>query len=134
MLGPPLPKRLRRHKMLEIQGDLFVFGGMSDDGQQAAIHKLECSSNNCSWSTITQQMKTAKRDVVAIAVPNWFCKTTITATSTTTLLTTTTTKTATTTTGTTTTATTTTNGISSKKRITSLTFFQKARSFMNCRN
>ena len=118
MLGPPLPKRLTRHKMLEIQGDLFVFGGMSDDGRQAAIHKLECSSNNCSWSTINQQMQAAKRDVVAIAVPNWFCKTTATTTSTTTLLTTTTTRTTTTTstTGTTTTSTTTTtNGISSKK-------------------
>ena len=110
-----MPKRLERHEMLEIHGDLFVFGGKSDDGEQAAIHKLECSSNNCSWSTINQQMQAAKRDLVAIAVPNWFCKTTTTSTSTTTTLTTTTTKTTTTTSGTTTTTTTTTNGISSKK-------------------
>ena len=118
MLGPLMPKRLERHEMLEIQGDLFVFGGKSNDGYQTTIHKLECSSNNCSWSTINQQMQTAKRDVVAIAVPNWFCKTTATTTSTTTLLSTTTTRTTTTTTttGTTTTSTTTTtNGISSKK-------------------
>ena len=119
MLGPPMPKRLERHEMLEIQGDLFVFGGKSPDypdGEQKAIHKLECSSNNYSWSTINQEMQAAKRDLVAIAVPNWFCKTTATTTSTTTLLTTTTTKTTTTTTGTTTTSTTTTkNGTSSKK-------------------
>ena len=98
-----MPKRLERHEMLEIQGDLFVFGGKSPDypdGHQKAIHKLECSSNNYSWSTINQQMQAAKRDVVAIAVPNWFCKTIATTTSTTTLLTTTTT----------------TNGIASKKK------------------
>ena len=88
-----MPKRLERHEMLEIQGDLFVFGGKSPDypdGRQTAIHKLECSSNNCSWSTINQQMKTAKRDVVAIAVPNWFCKTASTTKTTTTTATTTT--------------------------------------------
>ena len=126
MLGPPMPKRATRHAMVEIQGDLFVFGGLDKpNSRQTAIHKLECSSNNCSWSTINQQMQAAKRDVVAIAVPNWFCKTTATTTSTTTLLTTTTTRTiTTTTTGTTTTSTTsttTTNEISSKKISTSLT-------------
>ena len=108
-----MPKRAERHAMLEIQGDLFVFGGLDEpNSRQTAIHKLECSSNNCSWSTINQQMKTDRRDVVAIVVPNWFCKTTTTTTSTTTLLTTTITKITTTLTGTTTT---TSNGISSKK-------------------
>ena len=108
-----MPKRTERHAMVEIQGDLFVFGGLDKpNSRQKAIHKLECSSNNCSWSTINQQMKTDRRDVVAIVVPNWFCKTTTTTTSTTTLLTTTITKTTTTIPGTTTT---TSNGISSKK-------------------
>ena len=70
----------------EIQGDVFVIGGRDYssngsnptgthgyDGYQSAIHKLSCSSEVCSWSTINQELKVARNYLVAIPVPDSFC-------------------------------------------------------------
>ena len=62
--------------MLEIQGDLFVFGGYSYDypsGYQSAIRKMSCLSGVCSWTTINQELKVARQYLVAISVPDYFC-------------------------------------------------------------
>ena len=63
-----MPKELWGHSMLEIQGDLFVLGGY-----QSEIHKMSCSSELCSWTTINQELKVARYDLVAISVPDYFC-------------------------------------------------------------
>ena len=69
-----MPKGLYGHSMLEIRGDLFVFGGKSSgDGQQSAIYKMSCSSGVCSWKTINQELKVARKYLVAISVPDYFC-------------------------------------------------------------
>ena len=69
-----MPKTLWGHSMLEIQGDLFVFGGWSSDGgYQTEIHKMSCSSAVCSWNTINQELKVARQYLVAISVPDYFC-------------------------------------------------------------
>ena len=132
-----MPTMLEATSVVEFGGDLYTIGGYAYDGKgdSSEIYRLSCTSHVCTWNTINQVLKVARRFAVAISVPDAFC-TTITNTSTTTTLTTTTTKTTSTiTTGTTTTSTTTTtNGISSKKKLTTLTFFEKARSLMNCRN
>ena len=67
----------------EIQGDVFVIGGRDysssgtgthgHNGYQSAIHKLSCSSEVCSWSTINQELKVARNYLVAIPVPESFC-------------------------------------------------------------
>ena len=50
-LGPPLPIGLHSFSMLEIQGDLFVFGGFYYTYHyNSAIYQLSCSSGNCRWS------------------------------------------------------------------------------------
>ena len=67
-----MPKALSRHSMLEIQGDLFVFGGYSS-GYQTDIHKMSCLSVVCSWTTINQELKVAKYYLVAMSVPDYFC-------------------------------------------------------------
>ena len=67
-----MPKILYSHSMLEIQGDLFVFGGYSSVFQ-SAIHKMSCLSGVCSWTTISQELKTARRYLVAMSVPDYFC-------------------------------------------------------------
>ena len=63
--------------MLEIQGDAYVFGGRSGRGFSAivekAIYKLRCSSDICEWSTINQELKTARAYQVAIPVPDDLC-------------------------------------------------------------
>ena len=77
-IGPPLPKTLEGHSMLEIHGDVFVFGGWDgdcwdEDCWQSAIHKLSCSSGICSWSTINAQLNFAREWTVVIPVPDSFC-------------------------------------------------------------
>jgi hypothetical protein len=70
-LGPPLPKALDSFSMLEIHVDAFVFGGRYP--YNSAIYQLTCSSGICSWSTLNQQLKVARRNTVAIPVPDTFC-------------------------------------------------------------
>ena len=74
-LGPPLPKKLHGPSMLEIQGDVFLFGGEDETySKNTAIYQLGCSSGICQpWSTINQELKTARRHLVAIPVPDSFC-------------------------------------------------------------
>jgi hypothetical protein len=73
-LGPQLPKILHGPSMLEIQGDVFLFGGEDDNGKNSAIYQLGCSSGICQpWSTINQELKAARRHQVAIPVPDSFC-------------------------------------------------------------
>ena len=73
-LGPPLPKALRGHSMLEIHGDAYIFGG-KDNGNNynSAIYQLTCSSGICSWSTLNQELKVAREYTVAIRVPDNLC-------------------------------------------------------------
>ena len=59
--------------MLEIQGDVFLFGGEDDSGKNSAIYQLGCSSGICSWTPINQELKYARRHLVAIPVPDSFC-------------------------------------------------------------
>ena len=67
-----MPKVLYGHSMLEIQGDLFVFGGYSS-GYQSEVHKMSCSTGVCSWNTINQELKVARSFLVAISVPDYLC-------------------------------------------------------------
>ena len=71
-LGPPLPKALYGVLMLEIHGDAFIFGG-NGGNYNSAIYQLTCSSGICSLSTINQELKIARRNTVAIPVPDTFC-------------------------------------------------------------
>ena len=69
-----MPKALYGHSMLEIQGDLFVFGGWDENlNEQLAVHKMSCSSEVCSWTTINQELKVARELLVAMSVPDYFC-------------------------------------------------------------
>ena len=70
-----MPKALGGHSMLEIQGDLFVFGGEDHIfmNLQSEIYKMSCSTGVCSWTTINQELKVARRWTVAISVPDYFC-------------------------------------------------------------
>ena len=73
-LGPPLPKALRYFSMLEIQQDVFIFGGQDSvsNSHNSAIYQLTCSSVICSWSTIKQELKVGRSLTSAILVPDYF--------------------------------------------------------------
>ena len=78
-LGPPLPKELYTIglygiSMLEMHGDVYVFGGLAGTYQyQSAIYQLSCSSGICSWTTLSQQLKVARSHQVAIPVQDNLC-------------------------------------------------------------
>ena len=141
--GPQMPKKLSQFSAAVLEGDLYTIGGLSPhvpccgSTEQTAIHKLSCSSRVCTWTTMNQDLKVARRNLIAIPVLDSLCSPTTQTTTTTTTITTTTTTTVTTTTTSTTTTTTTTsttttttNVISSKKINTNMTVFEclKARS------
>ena len=71
-LGPALLKALRGQSLLEIQGDIFSFGG-ADAHYNSAIYQLSCSSGICSWVTLNQVLKIARYYTVVIPVPHSFC-------------------------------------------------------------
>ena len=63
-LGPVLP--YYNFNVVEIQGDAFIFGGTS-------IYQLTCTSGICSWSTLNQELKISRYEIVAIPVTDTFC-------------------------------------------------------------
>ena len=73
-LGPPLPKALRYFSMLEIQQDVFIFGGQDSvsNSHNSAIYQLTCSSGICSWSTLNLELKLGRSLTSAIPVPDYF--------------------------------------------------------------
>ena len=68
-----MPKKLAFHSAVEIGGDLYTLGGSSIDGYQTAIYRMSCWSRVCTWTTMTQKLKLARRNFVAIAIPKSFC-------------------------------------------------------------
>ena len=54
--------------MVEVTGDLFVMGGDSPDGIQKSIYRLSCSSGECAWTSLKQELKVARYGFVAIPV------------------------------------------------------------------
>ena len=71
-LGPPLPKAIEGLSMLDMHGDTYVIGGYGG-GYNSAIYQLSCSSGLCSWTTLNQQLKVGRRNLVAIPVQDNFC-------------------------------------------------------------
>ena len=74
-LGPALPQALFAPSLLEIQGDVFLFGGYdgSTSGYNSVIYQLSCSSGICSWATLNQALTVGRSYTVAIPVPDSFC-------------------------------------------------------------
>jgi len=71
--GPALPKALRGPSMLQINGDVFLFGGTNDANVYSAIYQLSCSSGTCSWATLNQGLKVERSFSVGIPVPDSLC-------------------------------------------------------------
>jgi hypothetical protein len=72
IIGPDMPKTLEGPSLVEIQGDVFSFGGYGG-GYNKAIYQLSCSSGICSWSTVNQVLKVARRYTVVIPVSDTLC-------------------------------------------------------------
>merc|ERR1712008_484108 len=70
--GPKMPKKLRGLSAVVLNGDLYAIGGY-DGNYQTAIHRLSCSSGNCAWTTMDQELTVARYFYIAMAVPNDLC-------------------------------------------------------------
>ena len=74
-LGPPLPLRLTFHEMVRVGYDLIVLGGISGfhhSDYSDSLYKLSCYNNTCHWESLSQELKTPKKFIVAIPVPDNF--------------------------------------------------------------
>ena len=71
-LGPPLPKAVYGLSMFEMNGDSYATGGFGD-GYNSAIYHLSCFSGQCSWTTLNQQLKAGRDDLVSMVVQDDFC-------------------------------------------------------------
>ena len=69
-----MPESRYWHSMVEVNGDLFVIGGTYGELEGRLIHKLSCSNGNCNWTTLTQQLKYARKGHVAFLVNDSFCR------------------------------------------------------------
>ena len=63
-----MPKKLYGLSVVVIEGDLYTIGG-----GQTAIHRLSCSSGNCAWTTMDQEIKVGREDQVSMVVPKNLC-------------------------------------------------------------
>jgi hypothetical protein len=82
-LGPRMRNKegtlwgLTSFSMLEIQGDLYTFGGetFGRSGKSSSILKLSCYNYVCSWSQFLYWPKIVEKrsHLVAIPVPDSFC-------------------------------------------------------------
>ena len=78
-LGPALPKKIYGASMVEVGDNLYIIGGWSSNGPigqigfQKEIQQLSCASGLCSWKTLKQQLKFARRWLVAIPVNDIHC-------------------------------------------------------------
>ena len=73
--GPQMPKKLYGSSAVQIGGDLYLIGGVSNDKSdyQTAIHRMSCSARVCTWTTMTQKLKVGRQASVAIPIPKSFC-------------------------------------------------------------
>ena len=70
-----MPKKLHGASAVQIEGDLYLIGGYSNDGSvhQTAIHRMSCLSRVCTWTTMIQKLKVARQNQVAIKIPSSSC-------------------------------------------------------------
>ena len=72
ILGPDLPERLSAHSIIELEGDLYVIGGFDGNIVKKSIHRLQCSSSDCKWTTMRQELEIRRSYPVAIPVLDSF--------------------------------------------------------------
>jgi hypothetical protein len=70
-----MPKRLERHSIINIGGDLYLLGGADENYEaQKLIYKLTCNFRECNWTTLNQQLKVGRISAVAIPLLDSFCE------------------------------------------------------------
>ena len=67
--GPKMQKPLIGSSMVETNGDLYLFGGDSNDYLgKTGIYKLSCASRECKWSAMNQALTIPRVYPIAIKI------------------------------------------------------------------
>ena len=74
LTGPSLPRALASHEMVSLGNRLITMGGYNYGeefgGFQNIMFQFECSNLNCQWKQMAQTLDYARRDFVAMLIPN----------------------------------------------------------------
>ena len=66
-----MPNKLENHEMVQLDKDVVIIGGyVPYVGDQSSLHRLTCQNRNCEWKTLTQQLKVARTEFVAMLIPD----------------------------------------------------------------
>ena len=63
-------KKLFGHEMVRFDKDVVVIGGGSSisSGYQSSLHHLTCQNQDCEWKTMSQLLKVARNEFVAMLI------------------------------------------------------------------
>ena len=66
-----MPNKLYGHEIVPFDKDVVIIGGGNENGYpQSSLHRLTCQNQDCEWKTMSQQLKVARREFVAILIPD----------------------------------------------------------------
>ena len=68
-----MPNGLSHHEIVPFDKDVVIIGGeyyQSGWVYQSLLHRLTCQNQDCEWKTMSQQLKVARWDFVAILIPD----------------------------------------------------------------
>ena len=65
-----MTKKLFGHEMVRFDKDVVVIGGGSSisSGYQSSLHRLTCQNQDCEWKTMSQLLKVARNEFVAMLI------------------------------------------------------------------
>ena len=63
-----MPNKLQGHEIVPFDKDVVIVGG--EFPQSSSLYRLTCQNQDCEWKTMSQQLKVARFDFVAILIPD----------------------------------------------------------------
>ena len=77
MKGPKLPKNIKGASSVEINGNLYLIGGIESNQKgttySSCIYKISCYNNICNWEEMDQKLDFGRHDFIAMAVSDTIC-------------------------------------------------------------
>ena len=67
-----MPTKLQGHEMVTFDTDVVIIGGQSDENgpsYESSLHRLTCQNQTCEWKSMSQQLKIARDNFVAMLIP-----------------------------------------------------------------
>ena len=65
-----MPNKLAYHEIVPFDKDVVIIGGWDGSSYQSSLHRLTCHNQDCEWKTMSQQLKVARSDFVAMLIPD----------------------------------------------------------------